>query len=191
MAGLVVRPARPADAAGYVAAHLAAQLWAYGHLMPPGFARDRTAAVPAMTRTLADEFATIEETLAAGAEPFRRHWVAELEQQIIGVASAGADAGEWEAAYDPPPPDIHWILDRLYVRHEAHGSGAGQQLFDAAVGERSAYLWILRDNPRAERFYRRNGFVPDGTTGGTGPMWFNRPMFRMVRRIGSARPAGS
>lgn len=187
VAGLVVRPARPADAAGYVAAHLAAQLWAYGHLMPPEYARDRSAAVPAVTRALADDLAAMEATVAAGGEPFRRHWVAELQGRLVGVASAGAGPGEWESGYDPPPPDIRWVLDRLYVRPEAHGSGAGQRLFDVAVGDRSAYLWILRDNPRAERFYRRNGFVPDGSTGDTGPMWFNRSMFRMVRRISGPR----
>lgn len=182
-AGIIVRPARPSDAADYVAAHLAAQLWAYGDLMPPEFTRDRTAAVPEATRSLADDLVAIEETLAAGGVPFRQHWVAELQGQIVGVASAGSGPGPWEAGYDPPPADIRWVLDRLYVRPEAHGSGAGQQLFDAAVGDRSAYLWILKDNPRAERFYRRNGFAPDGTTGDTGPTWFHRSMFRMVRRV--------
>lgn len=186
-AGIAVRPARLSDAGDYVAAHLAAQLWAYGHLMPPEFTRDRTAAVPEATRALAQELAAIETTLAAGGVPFRQHWVAELDGKIVGIASAGSGPGPWEAGYDPPPADIRWVLDRLYVRPEAHGSGAGQQLFDAAVGDRSAYLWILQNNPRAERFYRRNGFAPDGATGDTGPMWFNRSMFRMVRRVSGRR----
>jgi len=44
----------------------------------------------------------------------------------------------------------------------AHGSGAGQALLHAAVGDSPAYLWAADDNPRAEAFYRRNGFDPDG-----------------------------
>ena len=44
----------------------------------------------------------------------------------------------------------------------AHGSGAGQALFDAAVGDSPAYLWAADDNPRAAAFYRRNGFARDG-----------------------------
>jgi hypothetical protein len=34
---------------------------------------------------------------------------------------------------------------------------------DGAVGS-PAQLWVARGNPRAARFYERNGFVPDGAT---------------------------
>lgn len=43
-----------------------------------------------------------------------------------------------------------------------YGSGAGQLLLDAAVGDGGAYLWIADENPRALAFYRRTGFVQDG-----------------------------
>lgn len=33
-----------------------------------------------------------------------------------------------------------------------YGSGAGQQLLDAAVGDGGAYLWIADENPRALAF---------------------------------------
>ena len=62
-----------------------------------------------------------------------------------------------------------------------HGSGLGQRLLDTAIGARAAYLWILNENPRAERFYVRNGFEPDGTSMLCGPSWHFRPMFRMHR----------
>ena len=44
-----------------------------------------------------------------------------------------------------------------------HGTGIGQRLFDAVVdGEEQLYLWVAEDNPRAHRFYARNGFQLDG-----------------------------
>ena len=50
----------------------------------------------------------------------------------------------------------------IYQYSRAHGSGTGQALLDAAIGDAPAYLWVAEDNPRAQAFYRRNGFVPDG-----------------------------
>ena len=32
----------------------------------------------------------------------------------------------------------------------------------AARGEREAILWVLEDNPRARRFYEREGWLEDG-----------------------------
>ena len=151
--------------------------------MPPEYAEDRLAEQPRVTAELAEELGRLQAVLAAGEEPFRHHWVAELDDRIIGIACAGNGMNWWEEHFDPPPADIPWILDRLYVIPEALGSGAGQALFDVAVGDRSAYLWIIVDNHRAERFYRRNGFVPDGAEGETGPIWYHRHMFRMVRRV--------
>jgi GNAT superfamily N-acetyltransferase len=75
----------------------------------------------------------------------------------------------------------------VYTAARVHGSGLGQALLGAAVADRDAYLWILYGNHRAERFYRRNGFRPDGVELGCGPSWFHRPMFRMVR----IRPAAA
>ena len=53
----------------------------------------------------------------------------------------------------------------IYLLDAWHGTGIGQQLFDAAVDEgESVYLWVADDNPRAHRFYARNGFALDGAT---------------------------
>ena len=53
-------------------------------------------------------------------------------------------------------------LEAIYVLEGHHGTGVGQALVDAAIGDRPAYLWALDDNPRAHAFYRRNGFELDG-----------------------------
>ncbi len=179
---LRVRRAVAADAEAYVHTHVAAQISAYQHLMPPEYAEDRLRERPRVTADLAAELERLTGILAAGEEPFRHHWVVELDDRIVGIACAGLGMNWWEEDFDPPPADIPWILDRLYLLPEAHGTGAGQALFDVAVGDRSAYLWIIADNHRAERFYRRNGFSPDGAEGETGPIWYHRRMFRMVRR---------
>lgn len=182
MSRLRVRPAVPADAPAYVAAHVAAQIATYGPILPPAYAQERVAEIPEATARLTEQLAEGQRLIAAGEEPFRRHWVAELDGHIVGIACSGDGPNDWELEFHPPPPDVSFMLDRIYVVPEALGSGAGQALFEAAVGDRSAYLWILNDNPRADQFYRRNGFRPDGSAGDTGPIWFYHPMYRMIRR---------
>ena len=84
----------------------------------------------------------------------------------IRVACAGMDIVGWASAgagRDDGGPR-HRELEGIYVLASHYGSGAGQMLLDAAVGDGGAYLWIAEDNPRAFAFYRRNGFVPDGAT---------------------------
>ncbi|MGB4138073.1 MAG: GNAT family N-acetyltransferase, partial [Microbacterium sp.] len=53
----------------------------------------------------------------------------------------------------------------IYLLGAWHGTGLGQRLFDAAVDQgEPLYLWVAEDNPRAHRFYLRNGFTLDGDT---------------------------
>ncbi len=83
--------------------------------------------------------------------------VAERDGAIVGVAMSGP----------PLDTDATWSrqLYILYVLAAQHGSGAGAALLDAVVsaGEDVA-LWVADPNPRAQAFYRRHGFVADGTT---------------------------
>lgn len=57
---------------------------------------------------------------------------------------------------------------------------SGQRLLDAAIGDRDAFLWVFRDNPRAPAFYVRNGFAPDGAE--RVEKFFGPVEIRMVRR---------
>ena len=82
--------------------------------------------------------------------------VAEREGEVVGVAMAG------------PPQDsgAQWAthLYVLYVLAAEHGTGAGAALLDAVIGpDDSAALWVADPNPRAQAFYRKHGFVADGT----------------------------
>lgn len=59
-------------------------------------------------------------------------------------------------------------LYALYLRPEHIGRGVGRALLTevthrcASAGHRRMYLWVLKDNTRARRFYERAGFGADG-----------------------------
>lgn len=75
---------------------------------------------------------------------------------LAGFITVGAARDE-----DAPTASQLWAIN---VLAEHHGTGVAQQLLDAALGpELPAYLWVVEQNARAQSFYRRNGFRPDGT----------------------------
>jgi GNAT superfamily N-acetyltransferase len=63
----------------------------------------------------------------------------------------------------------HGRLERLYVRPAAWGGGLARELHAAALavlreqGATTASLWCLAENPRARRFYEREGWHLNGT----------------------------
>jgi GNAT superfamily N-acetyltransferase len=58
----------------------------------------------------------------------------------------------------------------FYLHSRAWGSGIGDLLMQACTdqlrddGFARAVLWVLRENPRARRFYERHGWQPSGNT---------------------------
>ena len=83
--------------------------------------------------------------------------VAERDGELVGIAMSGP----------PLDPGAVWVrqLYVLYVRAAAHGRGAGPALLEAVADpEESVALWVADPNPRAQAFYRKHGFVADGTT---------------------------
>ncbi|MEV6566765.1 GNAT family N-acetyltransferase [Streptomyces kronopolitis] len=110
-------------------------------------------------------------SVAADAER-RRAWfgrrapevsdlVAERDGEVIGWASVGP-------ARDPDVTPGAGELLALYVAPELIGTGAGRALLAAGIADARAkgacalYLWVVRGNTLARRFYERAGFVPDG-----------------------------
>ncbi|MFC5924314.1 GNAT family N-acetyltransferase [Micromonospora vulcania] len=82
--------------------------------------------------------------------------VAEREGELIGIAMSGPPL-EGAAAWT-------WQLYVLYVVTAEHGTGAGRALLQAAIDPaESAALWVADPNPRAQTFYRKHGFVTDGS----------------------------
>jgi GNAT superfamily N-acetyltransferase len=88
----------------------------------------------------------------------RAVFAAENEGTVVGFASCG------ESRDNPGEGELYAI----YALPEAWGSGAGPALMDAALGTlrrsgfATAHLWVLEDNPRARRFYEREGWTHDG-----------------------------
>jgi GNAT superfamily N-acetyltransferase len=144
---IVVREAKLADIEGMAAVHV--QSWRETYR---GLAPDEMLDSPDMqerrerlwTRVLSDP------------ELHHKHALAEHDGQIVGIALAGPADDE-----DAPR---EWQLYVLYLLAAHQGTGAGQQLLDAVIGNQPAYLWVAEPNPRAQAFYRRNGFTPDGRT---------------------------
>jgi ribosomal protein S18 acetylase RimI-like enzyme len=82
--------------------------------------------------------------------------VAERDGELVGVAMSGP----------PLDADVSWTrqLYVLYVQAADHGSGAGAALLEAVVDpQESVALWVADPNPRAQAFYRKHGFLADGT----------------------------
>ncbi|ROP65875.1 GNAT family N-acetyltransferase [Curtobacterium sp. ZW137] len=111
-------------------------------------------------------------------------WRSNLDDPSIRTATAVATDGSGVVGFaaveatDGPDAVRPEELTMLYVLARAHGSGAGQALLDAVLGERPASLWVADDNPRAHAFYRRNGFSADGATSSFGPI---ETTLRLVR----------
>jgi GNAT superfamily N-acetyltransferase len=145
---LIVRPAQVQDVPHMARVHVRCWQETYRGLMSdavlddPGFpaARERM-----WTATLTDE--RYRQNRVA---------VAERDDKLVGIAMSG------------PSEDMTAAWTRqlyvLYVYAADHGTGAGRALLEAVIDPaESAALWVADPNPRARAFYRKQGFVADGT----------------------------
>jgi GNAT superfamily N-acetyltransferase len=142
-----IRRARLEDAPAVADVHVRTWQAAYEHV----FGAERLAGIdPSGRERFARRFATDADYDA---------FVADDEGRIVGFVACGP--AEEEAAQRE--------LFAIYVLPEAWGTTAAAGLMEAAIGamrERGApdaILWVLEDNPRARRFYEREGWRPDGT----------------------------
>ena len=141
---ILVQPATVDDAAAIARVHVQSWREAYAGRMPADFLASLDEA----------RFARNWENILA--DGVTDAFVAERDGEVVGWATAGPGRDD-----DAPRPRE---LEGIYLLAAAHGSGAGQLLLDAAVGDARAYLWVMDGNARAEAFYRRNRFARDGAT---------------------------
>jgi len=142
---LLIHPSEPRDAPALADVHTRTWQAAYEHV----FGRERLATIDPAGR-----LGIAQHSIAAGGTA-----VAELEGRVVGFVVVGPSSdveGEGE-------------LFMIYVLPEAWGTGAGRALMDegkAMLRERwpAATLYVLDDNPRARRFYEREGWALDGVT---------------------------
>jgi ribosomal protein S18 acetylase RimI-like enzyme len=137
-----LRPAVVQDAPALGAMHVAAWREAYPHIL----SEESFAIATVESRALRWRSILVDSNSATT--------VAELDGEIVGFASSGPSRDG-----NPPRP---LELFSIYVLARGYGSGIGQDLLDAAIGSVPAMLWVAEVNPRAQAFYRRNGFDFDG-----------------------------
>jgi GNAT superfamily N-acetyltransferase len=109
----------------------------------------------------------------------RIHWIAlnpadspSVQERVIGFAVPGPSRDE-----DAPTP---LELLSIYARKAWWVTGLGARLLEVAIGKEPASLWVFEGNHRARAFYRRHGFVEDGSR--VNDPFFGLPEIRMVRR---------
>jgi GNAT superfamily N-acetyltransferase len=134
----------PSDATAGAALHIACWREAYGPYVEPTLLDERlddTARwVDAWTRQLAEGPPRV---------------VAEVDGELVGFAVVGPARDD-----DRPTP---YELYAMYARASWWGTGLGQRLWDVVRPDGPCSLWVLEANERAQGFYRRNGFAPDGS----------------------------
>ena len=144
---IVVRPARPADAPAIAAVHVAAWRSAYaGILSAPYLAGLSVARQAAYYASVIRSGAGVHVACTPGSGNAPR--VVGFATGHLAIPSRGGDAlGDGE-------------IDTLYVLDDFRDNGIGRALMGASAkhlsraGCRSAFLWVLADNP-SRWFYRR------------------------------------
>lgn len=149
MSDYVVRPPAVVDAEELGRVHV--QVWREAYA--GAIAADHLAAL--RWQRSADRFRALAQ---AGDDGMRRARVAQHvpSSALVGIITVGLPRD------DDPPVGVE--LSSLNVLAAHHGTGVAQQLVDAALGDRAAYLWVLEGNERAIAFYRKQGFELDGAT---------------------------
>lgn len=159
-----VRPAVSGDARGIAVVHVRAWQEAYASQLPAEFLAglDVDQRVPRWVSIIEDDVTDV--------------FVAEADGAIVGWATSSIGRDK-----DRP---VERELAGIYVLESVYGMGAGQSLLASAITDKPAYLWILDENPRAEAFYRRNGFERDGGVREQRIGGVSLQVVRMVRRGG-------
>ncbi len=152
---VVVRAAEREDADGITDVHVASWRGGYAHVLPDSV-------------LYADDFDEVRRSSWRRwrFSPGLRVAVATTEgDRIVGFASFGP---ERERARGFTGRGEVWAF---YVDPEAWGTGVADALMEHAETRLrteafdTAVLWVLKDNPRARRFYERHGWSATGIGG--------------------------
>ena len=147
---VMVRPAEIADAAGIADVHVRSWQEAYAGIVPDAY----LAGLDVHERT-----PVWADLLRRGPADDVRTWVAEVGGRIVGFASLGPGRDEDSRRADRE-------IYSIYLSPEQWGRGVARELMRTVIAEagdeRRIVLWVLADNERAQHFWRRHGFQPDG-----------------------------
>jgi ribosomal protein S18 acetylase RimI-like enzyme len=112
-----------------------------------------------MDAYLATGFAS-EKLTTELQEPQSAFYFAEQAGRVIGYLKVNTGAAQTE---QQSPNALE--IERIYVLQEFHGQRVGQVLYEHALTlaqqAQADYIWlgVWESNPRAIRFYQKNGFV--------------------------------
>ena len=116
-----------------------------------------------MDRYLSERFS--EDQLAQElSNPESFFYVAEVNGHVVGYLKLNTAHAQTE----PQAADA-LESERIYVLSNYHGNGVGQALYHHAMSvaqdRKASYVWlgVWEHNPRALRFYEKNGFIAFGT----------------------------
>ena len=158
---VVIRPSTHADAEAASRCHLTCWRETYRGMM----------ADAALDRVTADLDARVA----------RWHWQIDRGDTQL-IAAAGGDVVGLATTIPARDDDIDLAVElaAIYTRRAWWGTGLGNRLIVAALGDGDAYLWVLEANHRAQAFYAKHAFRPDGTVKELAD--YQATEIRMVRR---------
>ena len=150
---ITVRLADAEDADAVAEAHTAAWRIGYRGLISDTYLDDDRHATLRLERWRR----RLREGPPAGGDRLNEIFVAELDGCVVGFGHAGREY--LESGESSTRGEVYGF----YLHPDAWGSGAADPMMAACLASlRSrfgeAVLWVLRDNPRARRFYERTGW---------------------------------
>jgi GNAT superfamily N-acetyltransferase len=163
-----VRAATPADSEAIGRMHYASWQEAYSALLPEGYFTEAGEArrIEGWRRTLAEASAAVALRIAVRGD------------EVVALASAGPARPNGTAG--APVRDRE--LWSLYVRASEYGTGLAHRMLTAVLPDDvPAELWVFEANPRAQAFYAKHGFAPDGSRHVFGADLNHQAEIRMVR----------
>ena len=108
---------------------------------------------------LAENFSDAKLT-AELSNPGSQFFIAWDGENPVGYLKVNSDKAQTELQ-----DSTSMEIERIYVKSDYHGKKVGQLLYEKALEEaqlqQKTYLWlgVWEENPKAIRFYEKNGFV--------------------------------
>lgn len=106
---------------------------------------------------------TKEKLDAELANPNSQFYIAWIGEEAIGYLKVNENDAQTELQEQDTLE-----IERIYVKNAYHGKRVGQLLYDKAVeiarekGKSAIWLGVWEANPKAIRFYEKNGFIKFG-----------------------------
>lgn len=144
---VLIRPAVATDAESIAQIHIMSWREAYSGIVPDDYLADLN------FEARHAQWTTVLSSTEA------QTWVAEFNLHTVGFAHLGPCRDE-----DAEPQDLE--IYAIYLQPDMWGQGVARKLMSTILTtvepKTPVSLWVFAENRRAQHFYRRHGFCPDG-----------------------------